>query len=251
MIYTCYEMIRDCRANKPEGWIYFISNYVPVIRKLLAHYGGGEVETVLRSLRQPESSLFQSLDPAPERWFVAELRQRVVGAANCGAAEASVDLEILSEALGPLTFTEKQATWLETMRYSAAETGAMLRMAPATVEKIRAKAAESLRGKMDSWSRNILLESGAALGQAAAAVRMQECLNSKTFLDVLDGRTTWSGRDALEQHAARCWHCIDHFCRMAEVIELLRGVKPLTDAEAEPYRKLLGVETPKRRWWRK
>ena len=41
MIYTCYEMIRDCRAGRAEGWRYFISTYVPVIRKSLAHYHAG------------------------------------------------------------------------------------------------------------------------------------------------------------------------------------------------------------------
>ena len=78
MIYTCYEMIRDCRVNSPEGWRYLISNYVPVIEKLVAHYGRRDsavVERVLLALRDPQSSLFQSLAPAPERWFVAELRQ--------------------------------------------------------------------------------------------------------------------------------------------------------------------------------
>ena len=30
MIYTCYEMVRDCRENRAEGWRYFIRNYVPV-----------------------------------------------------------------------------------------------------------------------------------------------------------------------------------------------------------------------------
>lgn len=81
MVYTCYEMVRDCRADRPEGWSYFIANYVPVIRKLLAHYGRDRapaLEGVLAGLRKPESSLFASLEPSPERWFVGELRQKVV-----------------------------------------------------------------------------------------------------------------------------------------------------------------------------
>ncbi len=69
MIYTCYEMVQDCRANKPEGWVYFLTNYVPLIRELLAHYGdSGALERVLLGIRKPESSMFQSLEPAPERW---------------------------------------------------------------------------------------------------------------------------------------------------------------------------------------
>ena len=81
MIYTCYDMVRDCRANQPEGWRYFISNYIPVIRKLLAHYGSEDdalLERVLRAIRKPESSMFDSAEPAPERWFLAELRQKVL-----------------------------------------------------------------------------------------------------------------------------------------------------------------------------
>ena len=78
MIYTCYEMIRDCRADKPEGWSYLISEYVPAVLKLLAHYAPGHsIERVLAAVCKPESSLFQSLEPSPERWFVAELRQKL------------------------------------------------------------------------------------------------------------------------------------------------------------------------------
>jgi hypothetical protein len=60
MIYTCYEMIRDCRENRAEGWRYFIRNYVPVLRKLIAHYkGSGEaaLERVLLGVRNPQSSI--------------------------------------------------------------------------------------------------------------------------------------------------------------------------------------------------
>jgi hypothetical protein len=69
----------------------------------------------------------------------------------------------------------------------------------------------------------------------------------RDFLDVLDGRTTWPKRDQMTNHVTACWHCIDHFCRMVEVLELLRGLKPLTEAEAEPYRQLLGVAKVKQR----
>jgi hypothetical protein len=72
----------------------------------------------------------------------------------------------------------------------------------------------------------------------------------KVFLDVLDGRATWRGREEMERHVTRCWHCIDHFCRMAEVIQSLRGVQPLTGEESEPFRKLLGVRMQRAGWKR-
>ena len=257
VIYTCYEMIRDCRAGRAEGWRYFIATYVPVIRKLLLHYQGGApadgsaIERALIAVHQPDSGLFQSLDPSPERWFVAELRQTVLQALPTGAPATPIDLEILAGALEPLTLVEKQVAWLETMRYQPAETGVLLRMAPATAEKIRGKAAELIRGKVDAWSRDILTENGRELGRAAAAAKGLECLPPKPFLDLLDGRTTWRGREELEQHVTRCWHCIDHFCRLVEVVELLRGNQPLSDAEAVPFQKLMGVSAENRPAWKR
>lgn len=255
MIYTSYEMIRDCRADRPEGWRYFLATYVPVIRRILAHYqpaGSPDVlERVLVAVRKPESSLFQSLEPAPERSFVAELRQKVLAFLPVPEAEIPLDLETLAAALEPLTLLEKQASWTESMDYDAAPAGAMLRMAPQTVEKIRERAAELLRGKVDSWRRTVLVENGRALGRAAASAATAECPPAKVFLDVLDGRATWRGRESLEPHVASCWHCIDHFARMAEVVELIRGAAPLAEAEAEPYFRLLGVAAEKKAFWKR
>ena len=256
MIYTCYEMIADCRAGRAEGWRFFVSSYVPVIRKLLARYRPAEpaqsaIERVLVAVHRPESALFQLLDPAPERWFVAQLRQKVLEQLAPAAPASTIDLETISAALDPMTLVEKQVAWLETMLYSPAETGVLLRMAPATAEKIRGKAADLIRGKVDFWSRNILPENGRALGSAAAAAGGAECLPPKLFLDMLDGRTTWQGRCELERHVTRCWHCIDHFCRLVEVVELLRGNKPLAEAEATPFYELLGVSAAKSPAWKR
>jgi len=252
MIYTCFDMIRDCRADRAEGWSYFVANYVPAARALLEHYGGAALlERVLVALRRPESSLFASLDPSPERSFLAELRQHVLAELDAPPPAITLELEAVAAALEPLTVTEKQAAWLETMRYSHADSAAMLRMAPETVGKVRDRAAELLRGKVDAWNRDLLAANGLALGRAAAAAAGKDCLPARAFLDVLDGRATWRDREEMERHVNRCWHCIDHFCRVAEVNELRRRSQPLADAEAEPFRKLLGVPEAKRSAWKR
>jgi hypothetical protein len=243
MIYTAYEMIRDCRENRAEGWRYFIANYIPVIRKLLAHYSMEDQAAVERIAA--DRALLTTIDPVAERPFVAELRQRVLAGLP---APAQIGIEEVAAALGGLTLLEKQVAWIETMRYSAADTGAMLRMSPATVEKIRNRSAELLRGQLSTWSRTILSDYGLSLGREAAAAHTKDCLPSKVFLDVLDGRTTWGGREEMERHVASCWHCIDHFCRMAEVIELLRGIRPLSEEESAAYLRLLGVEEQRKGW---
>ncbi len=261
MIYTCYDMVRDCRADRPEGWRYLISNYVPVIRKLIAHYfpeqagDDGRVEQLIASLRTPGSSVFDSLDDVPERWFVAEMRQRVLAAMEPLAArpqpDHAPDLDAMSAAFEPLTAVEKQAVWLETMRYDAAGTGVLLRMDPKTVEKIRGRAGAMLRANLDHWNRTLLWDSGAALGRAAASAKTEGCFPAKIFLDILDGRATWSGREQAEHHVKGCWHCIDHFCRLAEVIDLLRGLEPLALPETERFSSALGLPSPKKRGWKR
>src|SRR6266540_1583339 len=146
MIYTCYEMVQDCRADLPEGWKHFVTYFGPVIRRILAHYAPVQaddpklLERVLLAIRKPESSMFNSIEPAPERWFVAELRQKVLAELTLPAAELAIDLEALSSALDPLTMTERQAVWFETMHYTPAETGPRLRISAQTVEKVRARA---------------------------------------------------------------------------------------------------------------
>jgi hypothetical protein len=146
--------------------------------------------------------------------------------------------------------TERQAVWFETMRYAPAETGPMLRISAQTVEKVRERAAEMIRGKQDSWSRTLLAENGVALGKEAQAGRGADCLPSKAFLDVIEGRSVWREREVMDQHLRSCWHCVDHFCRLVEVNEWLRGNQPLTPAEAAPFFQLLGVVTPKSGWKR-
>ena len=201
-----------------------------MIRKLVVHYGG-DFESALALLRNPQSSPFQSMEPAPERWFVAEMRQKIVAAAPPATPDIPLDLETVADALAPLTMTEKQAAWFETMRFAPQPTADALRMAAATVEKIRARADELIRGKVDSWQRELLAANGRALGLEASQGATKDCLPAKTFLEVLDGRSTWRGREEMEQHVGKCWHCIDHFCRMAEVIEILRGMQPLSEAD--------------------
>jgi len=253
MIYTCYEMAADCGADRPEGWRYFIRTYVPVMRKILRRHGAAEdvLQGVVTAVGKPESSLFHSTEPAEERWFVAELRQKVLAELAPSAAAATLDLETVAAALEPLTLLEKQAAWLATLLYDAAESGPMLRMSPATVQKIRDKALELLRGKTDTWSRDMLITEGTALGRLAAAASTPDCLRAKVFLDVLDGRTTWRGREEMEQHAARCWHCMDYYCRLVEVVDLLRGIEPLSEEEAAPFLRLLGVKIEKPGLWKR
>src|ERR1017187_2020513 len=102
MIYTCYEMVRDCRADLSEGWKHFIVHYVPVRAQ-----DAVLLNQILLSVRRPESFLFHSAEPPEERWFVAQLRHLVVAELAAPPAGIPLDLETLTAALGPLTIDRK------------------------------------------------------------------------------------------------------------------------------------------------
>jgi hypothetical protein len=66
---------------------------------LLARYQSGaaaDLERILAALHRPESALFQSLDPAPERWFVAQLRQKVLEQLAPVSPASTIELETVS-----------------------------------------------------------------------------------------------------------------------------------------------------------
>lgn len=259
-IYTCLDLIYDARAGKPEAWRYLITNYIPVIRWTLAHYYSDRaadtrlIERVLMKLRDPLSPLYANA-PISEREFVAELRQQVLAAVesdrSSAVPEVELDLELLTEALEPLTATERQFLWIETMGYSHEDTARMINIETLTVKTLRERADDLLRQKMDRWTRGLVAQNGHVLGRLAGASKGKDCLPPSAFLDTIDGRITWKSKREYENHLTRCWYCVDHFSRIREADFALRENKPLSEEEGLPYRKLLGVPEVKRTFWEK
>lgn len=250
-------MIRDCRGNNPEGWRYLVTHYVPVIRYLLAQYYDARsadtklIERVLRKLRDAGSPLFAAPGPGTEREFVAALRQKVLETVELDKASAKadlpLDLETMTTALEPLTATEKQMLWFQSMAYTPESTAKLMNLEPSTIQKVRERSDELLRGNMDRWKQGLIAANGLALGLDAAAASTKDCLPAKAYLDTIDGRITWSRKQDYEFHVARCWHCVDHFSRIREADFALRVSKPLKDEESVPFFELLGVTEEKKK----
>jgi hypothetical protein len=254
-------MILDCRAGKTEGWSYFVNQYVPVVRRLAEHYypertGDSDLSArVLQTLGKPDLPLFVASGSRSEREFVAELRQFVLGAIEedgaSGEAEIVVDVETLASALESLSTIEKQVAWLEAMRYSTDETAHMMSMHASTVANIRERAAELLRSRVSAWQAGMIAANGPALRREAAHLGKDDCPSARVWLDWLDGRSTWYQREDAERRLAACWHCVDHFCRLREAQSLLRGLKPLTATEAEPFRRAFGLRSTEGSRWKR
>jgi hypothetical protein len=250
MIYTSYDMVRDCRAGAVRGWTHFVTHYTPIVRRVVAHYRPEQsvdqaTARVLAAIHG-DGALFRAIEPVAERVFVTALRQHVLALLERDehsiAPEVALDPTEVLESLAPLTVVEKQAVWLDAMRYDEETTARMLRMDARTAGRIRERAAELMRTRFDRWSRDALRANGPALGRAAAAAATPQCHAPKIFLDLIDGRTTWEGRENAERHTGDCLRCLDHFCRIHEAVDWLRNTRPLIEAEAAPYLRSLGIE---------
>lgn len=239
-------MTRDCRGNLAEGWSYLISYYLPMIRRLLAHYYPGRDQAllagVMKRLHDPTLPLYGADAPITDREWVAALRLQVIdGVEGTDAPASDLDLETLTAAFEEFTATERQFLWLSTMAYSLEETALMMNLEASTIGKARERAEEALRGKLDSWKRGLLTTNGHGLCNLARAARGEKCLLSKAYIDMLDGRITWAQKRDYEFHMVRCWHCVDVCCRIRESDHVVKVSKPLTPEEAAPFRAQLGL----------
>ena len=240
-IYTSYEMISDCRAGKAEGWLYLVQQFVPPLRWLLGRYGQGEPELRALLLRLKNGGMAK-FKPVVHREFVAALRPE-----PAAPGEPPFELSTLTEAMEDVPVLERQNLWLDAMGYDVEFAAKLLRQAPETTRAARDRMLELLRGKMDSWTRTIIREHGAALGTAARAARPEQPVPFRHYLDIIDGRMTWQNRVAVERALLEHWYEVDQFCRVREADAAITETKTYgaDDPEAQPYFDLLGVKPAK------
>ncbi|MCC6539789.1 MAG: hypothetical protein IT162_19735 [Bryobacterales bacterium] len=245
-VYTAYEMIADCQAGKPAGWVYFVRQFVPPLRWLLARYGQGEdaLRARIKALQAPGG--MAGFKPTGQREWLGELRPEPVVAPG---AEPPFDLAALSEALAETPALERQNLWFDTMGYDVELTAKLLRQTAETARGARERGMEALRGKLDSWSLTMLRDHGPVLGAVARAAKPAEVIPFRVYLDVIDGRATWQTRAEVDRAMLQHWYEVDQFCRVREADAAVTETRPYTEEDdagaARPYYELLGVTPPR------
>ncbi len=246
-IYTCFDMIVDCRQGNAPGWRHFARTFVPPLRRLLRHYGGGDDQlfAVIERLRDPAASPLQAMQPMTEREFLDTLRPLILEFTAQPNAGSPPDLALVQEALAPLTAIERQTAWMETFGYSIPEAARIMRLDPGTAEKLRVRTEELLRAKLDDWSTGLLARHGRALGADIELSPSAEPLSYRDVFDVIDGRNTWQHRLHFERTLEESWYEVHRACRIREADDALDKAKPLDQAAAQPILDRLGIAAEK------
>jgi hypothetical protein len=236
-VYTCFDMLRDCRSGQREGWQHLVRQYVPYWRALLVHYAphlAMDPETdfrILGRLQQPGCHVFDAGGPVPEGQFLLDLRAFVLGVVLPPEPERRMPLA--ADRLAALSLVERQAVWLETLKFDDRLTGRILDIDPALVLALRKRARAALGGAVPSLF---------AVPPAGPA-----CLSPRPLGDLLEGRASPS----VEEHLMRCWCCLDLLCRLREARYLMARRPMLTDDEVRGFEHYLGVEEPRPTFWQR
>jgi len=253
-IYTCLDMIVDCREGKPAGWRHFARTFAAPLRRVLAHYGGGEEHLfqLIERLRNAAASPLAGMPPMTEREFLDALRPLVLELTSpAPAPQPAPDLALVQEALAPLTAVERQIAWFESFGYPPAEAARIMRISPETAVKLRARTDDLLRSKLDDWAVGLLATHGRALGAEVEQQRPETPLTYRDFFDVMDGRNSWRHRTMFERTLEESWFEVHRACRIREADDALGKSRPLDDASARPILDRLGIPPESKSFWQR
>jgi hypothetical protein len=262
-VFTCAEMVEACLANQDAGWKHFVTDYLPFAALLLdRHYPQlitsreDLLREVLLRARDEEREFFREYRGHSEREFLAHLRGlalRVLEEAEPAvpAPEILLPWESFERSFSGLTALERQVVWLFLLCPRAEDAPLLLRADRTSVTAMLGRAQEQLRGALDHWSADLLEQNRHLLAAEVRRRETKECPDPRAWLRLLDGQITWRDRQDLERHLVVCWFCVDRLCRFREVMRLSRLVQPLTEIEAQPFAKTIGLGfAPPSRWKR-
>jgi hypothetical protein len=253
-VYTCYDMIADCRAGKDAGWEYLITNFVPAVRRLLRHYAperdtDEEIKTYLTALRDDSDSPIRVLNASTGREFLFGLRDHLVRWASAQAdVEDTVDIERFAAALAELTVVERQIAWYAVLGYDADAAGAIMRVSPSTSLLVIERAAALLADETPGIS---LQGQSAALQAAARSLELEKEVALSEYLHFIDGQLGWSSRKDVEMALERSWREVDRSCRIREADDATRDTEPLTVEEGAVLLSSIGMAPKQKSFWQK
>lgn len=244
-------MIAGCEQGRRDDWRSFIAAYTPVAFGLLDVYFGRALpgaerealwKEILSSLAVRHAEVLRGFEHQAEREFLSDFRiyflQRARLRLEPPAGEtvpASLAPESVRVLLEGLPLLHQEIVFFKLTGYSDATIESLLRISPVVakqgVERLRADCGAALQRERDEgiWP-------GAWLDvlQYAWSGKTEACAPLRQFIRIHDGQTSWADKEPVEQHVARCLHCLERWTALREIEHLRNRASPSarTDDEA-------------------
>jgi hypothetical protein len=255
-LWTLQRILPACEEGQAEAWRAFLDLYSSVAHGLLGVYfrdsGDGPRKIWKRALPDLSANDYERLrafDHQAEREFLADLRAFLLELGELGLDPAR-DLtgperpsaETLGAVLQGLPFLHQQAVFLKLAGYSDAALDKMLRIPPLAieraVERLQKDYSVFLKREQDEclWPAAWL-----AFQRSVRAAPGKDCPPLRQFVRIFDGQASWYDKKPAEEHVTACFHCLERWCALCEVVYWRAKAVPLSAAEQDELLSLLPV----------
>ncbi|MBI4164774.1 MAG: hypothetical protein HY508_03450 [Acidobacteria bacterium] len=251
---TFQTFLPGCEKGEADSWRAFLTNYNPIVFRLLDVYApqmGEEAgkslwRDALQALSAENFHRLRGFDHQAEREFLIDLKGFVLDLAlqRFGGApgDASQIIDHVRSRIEGRPMAHQEIILLNLGGYSPEALEKVLVLPPTLV----AKALESSVGAEPAPS---------GLGSARSAItwleflhevhaeRTPDCPPRRIFVRILDGQVSWYDKTPAEKHMTRCLHCLEVWASLREVDSLRRETAPLPDDELSEYLSALPIAT--------
>jgi hypothetical protein len=245
-----HKVLPACEEGSVEAWQAFLGDYSPAIYELFRVYLPLTREeqdqfwrAALVALTGSNFERLRGFEHQAEREFLVDLRAFVLDRALT-QLDPSMDatlppqptVETLAELLKGLPLLHQEIVFLTLAGYSHASLEKLLRITPTVaqqgLERLKTQYAPLLSRSED---RCLWPAGWTGLTRSLRAAQQENCASLRQLIRILDGQVSWYDKSPVEEHRSACFHCLELWTSLLEVVHWKRQARPWAPAQFEPF----------------
>lgn len=255
-ILTFHKILRGCLAGEDDGWRGLLQQYVPLVLHLGKHYFGevaADAEAFAGDLfaraQEQDAAALKQFAGATEEEFLMYLRALAMAHGRALEEKAGPPRDarphctvgLLSRAIEPLLYLQRQFVFLGLKGYRAAEIGEIMKVQPDLIAAALEKARGALAPHVAAGHAEVYLTRQDTLLREIEQTRTGDCPPTRTFVRIYDGQITWRDKEAAERHIHACHYCLDSFASFYEMKHYFHVLPSPEDAQIQRLASRLGL----------